>query len=115
MKTKAFSLAEMLIVILLMSVAMVVMAPVMTKKVKEPPPQVKIVGGMGDGVPVGTIVLFYGDNIPEGWQECSGQSLSTHGFEELAISVNHYGNLPDLNKVFQNTDLNIKWIIKVSK
>ena len=115
MKRDAFTLAEMLIVILLISITLVVMAPAMTKKAKEPVPEVKVIEGTGETMPVGAIILFYGEKIPEGWQECSGQNLDTQGFEELAANSPHYQNLPDLNQIFQNSDLNVKWIIKVKK
>lgn len=78
-------------------------------------PEVKVIEGTGETMPVGAIILFYGEKIPEGWQECSGQNLDTQGFEELAANSPYYQNLPDLNQIFQNSDLNVKWIIKVKK
>ena len=115
MKKYAFTLAEMLIVILLISITLVVMAPVMTKKAKDPVPEVKVIEGTGETLPVGAIILYYGEKIPDGWQECSGQNLDTQGLEELAANSPYYQNLPDLNQIFQNSDLNVKWIIKVKK
>ena len=55
MRIKAFTMAEMLITILMISIAMIVMAPVMTKKAKQPLPQ----GGVKEGqtVPQGAIIL----------------------------------------------------------
>ena len=111
-KTNAFTLAEMLIAVLMISIALVVMAPVMTKKAKEPPPQVKIIEG-SQSLPVGAIILWYGEQVPEGWAECNGQSIDTQGLEELAANVSQYQYLPDLNQIFQNTQTNLKWIIRV--
>lgn len=113
MRIKAFTMAEMLITILMISIAMIVMAPVMTKKAKQPLPQVVV--KEGQTLPKGAIILYYGDDIPDGWQECSGQSLDGEEFKELKVNAENYSYLPDLNQLFQATDTNLKWIIKVKK
>ncbi len=112
-KLKAFTLAEMLITVLLISIAMIVMAPVITKKAKEPPPQVIL--KEGQTLPAGAIILFYGEQIPQGWEECNGQSIDDEQYKDLKTNVSQYQYLPDLNQIFQGSDTNIKWIIKIKK
>lgn len=109
--SNAFTLAEMLITLLLISIAMVVMAPVMTKRAKEPPPQVIV--KEGQTLPAGAIILWYGEQVPEGWAECSGQNINEEEFSELRNNISQYQYLPDLNQLFHGTDTNLKWIIKI--
>ncbi len=112
-KIRAFTLAEMLITVLLISIAMVVMAPVMTKKSKQPPQE--IIVNQNNGLPVGAIILWYGEQIPQGWQECSGQNINGDDFKELKENISQYEYLPDLNSVFAGINTNLKWIIKTKK
>lgn len=110
---KGFTLAELLVATLVLSIMLVVMAPVMTQKAKKRIEQrVEVVQSQPqETLPVGTIVLWYGPNIPEGWVECSGQVLSDNDFQELrnAIATDY---IPDLNRVFSTVDTNLKWIMK---
>lgn len=110
---KAFTIAEMLVVLLMISIAMIVMAPVITKKSKSPPPQVVVRDG--EGLPVGAIILYYGQTIPQGWAECSGQDIDSEEFKELKNNISQYQYLPDMNQIFQGFDTNLKWIIKTKK
>ena len=113
MTKKAFTLVEMLVVVLMVSVMMVIMAPTMTKKVTEPQPQVKIVGGSGEVLPAGTIVLYMGGRIPDGWVECDGQSVNPQAMPDLMMSAPQVQNIPNLNQAFEGTDTDVKWIVKV--
>ncbi len=112
-KIKAFTLAEMLITLLIISIAMIALAPVMTKKAKEPMQQVIV--KESQAVPIGAIILWYGKEIPQGWVECSGQSIDNDEFAELRKNIEQYEYLPDLNQIFQESDTNLKWIIKIKK
>lgn len=116
MKRHGFTLAEMLIVVLMVSIMLVIMAPVMTKKAKEPPATVKVIHEDSDSVPVGSIVMWYGPNIPLNWIECSGQSLDDPSFSELKEALGGIDYLPNLNLFTDETvDTNLKWIIRVRK
>lgn len=115
-KQKAFTLAEMLIAVLMASIIMIVMAPVITQKTKERPPEIRVTQEESASVPVGSIVLWYGSNIPETWIECSGQNLNTPGLEELRIALGGtYQFLPNLNLEYEGLDSNLKWIIRARK
>ncbi|HIQ89702.1 TPA: tail fiber protein [Candidatus Galligastranaerophilus faecipullorum] len=113
-KFKGFTLAEMLVATLVLSIMLVVMAPVMTKKAKERVSQkIEVVQSQEQGVPVGAIVLWYGPDIPEGWQECSGQMLDENEMSELKNAISTSDYLPDLNRFLSTADSNLKYIIKV--
>ena len=64
-------------------------------------------------MPVGAIVLWYGPNIPEGWQECSGQMIDENEMSELKNAISTSDYLPDLNRFLSTADSNLKYIIKV--
>lgn len=114
MKQKAFTLTEMLMAALVASILLVVMAPVMTRRAKEPPPQIEV--RQGTSVPVGSIVLWYGQNIPEGWIECQGQDLNSSELSELKEAIGQQENtLPDLNPQIDGKSSKLKWIIKTQK
>lgn len=56
----------------------------------------KITGG-GEGVPLGTIIPFYGLNIPAGYLPCDGSTFNTDIYPALAMFLE--GNvLPDLRE-----------------
>lgn len=72
----------------------------------------RVSGIAGNGVPVGTIVAYYGEcdtlglvkAAPDGWMLCNGQSIPP-GFEyeqmrTLASVAGHSGKLPDLRGMF---------------
>ena len=112
MKRNGFSLAEMLIAALVAAILLVAMAPTMTRRAKGAP---TITATNNQGVPVGSIVLWYGDNIPQGWAQCQGQVLSGEDFLELKTALGGIEQLPNLNPRIDGTGSPLKWIIKISK
>lgn len=84
---KAFSLAEMMVVMLILSLVLAASVPIMTKQ-----RQTIITGS----VPTGTVVSFIGTTPPNGWLLCNGQSTSGHA--ALAALVG--ANVPNLNDRF---------------
>lgn len=116
MKHRAFTLAELLVVVITVSIFMVAMAPVMTQRAKNAGDRVEIVttNKKVASVPIGSIIMWYGENIPEGWIKVSGQDLNQEGFEELKTAV-QADFLPDLNQVMDGMESPVKWIIKYSE
>lgn len=85
---KAFSLSEMMIVMLILSIVMAAATPLITKRTQHPPT-------VGGSVPTGTIVAFYGATAPAGWQLCDGNPASTPALVALVGA-----NVPDLRGQF---------------
>ena len=86
-KLNAFSLVEMLITLVVVSVLLSAFVPVITKKMTK---NIDIVGG--GSVPVGTIVMFLGQEPPRGWLLCDGKEYEKEDYPKLA---NHLGK--DMN------------------
>ena len=80
---RAFSLVEMLITLVVVSVLLSAFVPVITKKMTK---NIDIVGG--GSVPVGTIVMFLGQEPPRGWLLCNGAEYDKDDYPKLA---NHLG------------------------
>lgn len=69
MKEKAFTLAEMMVVMLILSIFLAAMTPVITKRLKHQKTAVS-------NIPSGTIVAYYGTTLPadNNWVWCNGQN-----------------------------------------
>ena len=76
---RAFSLVEMLITLVVVSVLLSAFVPVITKKMTK---NIDITAG--SSVPVGTIVMWLGKNPPDGWLVCNGQEYSNTTYPKLA-------------------------------
>ena len=79
---RAFSLVEMLITLVVVSVLLSAFVPVITKKMTK---NIDISTG---SVPVGTIVMFLGQEAPRGWLLCDGAEYDKNDYPKLA---NHLG------------------------
>lgn len=53
----------------------------------------------GNGVPVGTVMPFLGDNAPDGWLLCHGQSIADAKYAKLR-AVSGWTTVPDLRGRF---------------
>ena len=91
---KGFSLVEMLITLVVVSVLLSAFVPVITKKMTK---NVDIVSG---SVPVGTIVMFLGQETPRGWLLCNGDEYNKNDYPKLA---NHLGK--DMNGKYTVPDM----------
>ncbi len=109
-KIKAFSLVELLISIITISILMVAFAPVITKKKEKPAPVVKI----SDGVPVGAMVYWFGTNYPKNWMPVKGQDITANEYKELREAMGGIEELPNFN-MFQESEDSLVLIIKVKK
>lgn len=101
----AFSLAEMLIVMLIVSVFLAAMMPIMTKR-KKTVPEPSIVSST---VPVGTITSYVGTTNPQddSWLLCNGQHIDISKYPVLygLIGTSYGGSgsqfyIPDLRGLF---------------
>ena len=92
---RAFSLVEMLITLVVVSVLLSAFVPVITKKMTK---NIDIVGG--GSVPVGTIVMFLGQEAPRGWLLCNGAEYNKNDYPKLA---NHLGK--DMNGKYTVPDM----------
>ena len=95
-KLNAFSLVEMLITLVVVSVLLSAFVPVITKKMTK---NIDITAG-GSSVPVGTIVMFLGQEPPRGWLLCNGDEYNKNDYPKLA---NHLGK--DMNGKYTVPDM----------
>lgn len=100
-KKIAFSLAEMMVVMAIMSVVAAITVPLITKKMKSNP----VAPASASSVPAGTIVAYAGPNLPaDGWLWCDGASLQRSSYPALFTAIGtSYGsangssfNIPNL-------------------
>ncbi len=91
---RAFSLVEMLITLVVVSVLLSAFVPVITKKMTK---NIDITAG---SVPVGTIVMFLGQEPPRGWLICNGDEYSESTYPKLA---KHLGK--DMNNKYTVPDM----------
>ncbi len=79
---RAFSLVEMLITLVVVSVLLSAFVPVITKKMTK---NIEIkAGAVSSSVPVGTVVMWLEDTAPEGWLLCNGSTIPSGAqYDEL--------------------------------
>ena len=79
---RAFSLVEMLITLVVVSVLLSAFVPVITKKMTK---NIEVKSSVVSGsVPVGTVVMWLEDTAPEGWLLCNGATIpSGSQYDEL--------------------------------
>jgi len=104
-KKYGFSLAEMMLVMLIITVIMAAAAPIITKRAKI---QNEI--QQANSTPIGAIMPYAGSTAPSGWLFCNGQAISRTGdYAGLFSAINTtYGagngtttfNVPDLRGIF---------------
>ncbi len=73
-KKRAFSLVEMLITLVVVSILLSAFVPVITKKMTKNI-EVKSSVVFSSSVPVGTVVMWLEDKAPEGWLLCNGATI----------------------------------------
>lgn len=112
MKNKAFTMIEVMMALIVVSIMLAVMAPVITTSGSSSNhnAEIKVV----DSTPVGVIVAWWGTNYPEGWLPVSGQSITEPEYEALRAALGGYDVLPDLNGG-ANPGNSTTWIIKAVK
>ncbi len=92
---RAFSLVEMLITLVVVSVLLSAFVPVITKKMTK---NIDITSS--SSVPVGTIVMFLGQTPPRGWLICNGAEYSATTYPKLATHLgkdkNNKYTVPDM-------------------
>ena len=87
-KLNAFSLVEMLITLVVVSVLLSAFVPVITKKMTKNIEVHSSSGGSGGAsAPTGTIVLYLGQTPPEGWLLCDGAEYSASTYPNLAAHL----------------------------
>ncbi len=79
---RAFSLVEMLITLVVVSVLLSAFVPVITKKMTK---NIEIKSAtVSSSVPIGTVVMWLEDTAPEGWLLCNGSTIpSGSQYDEL--------------------------------
>jgi prepilin-type N-terminal cleavage/methylation domain len=99
-KKTAFSLAEMMVVLLILSIILAASMPVITKRSR-----VAAAVQKENSIPAGVINSYAGINAPEGWLLCAGQAISRSTYSNLYSAIGTtFGagngittfNLPDL-------------------
>ncbi len=111
MKNKAFTMIEVMMALVVVSIMLAVLAPaITTSRTNTASPEVQII----DSTPVGVIVAWWGPNYPEGWLPVNGQSIEAPEYENLRTAIGGLDTLPDLNGG-TNPDNSTTWIIKAFK
>ena len=111
MKNKAFTMIEVMMALIVVSIMLAIMAPVITVPNKNTEtPNVQVM----DSTPVGVIVAWWGSNYPLGWLPVSGQSIAEPQFADLRNAIGGLDTLPDLNSGI-NPNSGTTWIIKAYK
>ena len=73
--SRAFSLVEMLITLVVVSILLSAFVPVITKKLTKNIEVKSTITG-GDGAPLGTIVIYLGQTAPnDDWLVCDGRTI----------------------------------------
>lgn len=112
MNKKAFSLIELMIGLIIMSIMLLAFVPTLTKKSKTNTivsiPNSKNI--QVNNVPIGAIILWYGNNYPKGWIPLNGQNISDEKYTDLKNVIGQ-DILPDFNSVSQ-MQLPVMFIIK---
>lgn len=106
-----FSLLEVMMALVVVSIMLAVMAPVLiTKDSKATEASVQIV----DNTPIGAIIAWYGTNYPSDWLPVSGQPITEPEYAVLRDVLGGLDTLPDLNAGKDSNNSTI-WIIKARK
>lgn len=90
---KAFSLAEMMVVMLILSIVLAASMPIITKRNHTTAQLSQL------DVPIGTVVAYAGTTAPDGWLLCNGQSIAAAGDptgKYVALRSIVGNNVPDL-------------------
>lgn len=87
----AFSLVEILISLVVVSVLLAAFVPVITKKMSK---NIDIELPSGSA-PVGTIVMYLGQTPPSGWLVCNGEEFSETTYPKLYAHLKS-NKLPDM-------------------
>lgn len=109
----AFSLLEVMMALVVVTIMLAVMAPVLTNKkpAEAPPAKVQVM----DSTPVGVIVAWYGENFPEGWIPLDGRDILSPEYDDLRTALEGLEQLPDINSAMGGINSPITWIIKAKK
>lgn len=109
-KFLAFSIVELIVGLVIMSVMLVAFMPVLTKKKKASVPVVQM---NSSSLPKGAIIFWLGTNYPDDWEPLLGQDITDEKYEALKDALGEQiETLPDLSS-FASGDNTIVPIIKV--
>ncbi len=111
-KNNAFTMIEIMMALVVVSIMLAVMAPVLTTTTK-PSEAANIQVINKDTTPVGVIAAWFGSNYPKGWIPVSGQPIDPAQYPELK-EVLQRDTLPDLNSGVDPENSAV-WIIKAEK
>jgi len=114
MKNKAFTMIEVMMALVVISIMLAVMAPVLVGPDKSSVKVPDVTVNRIDATPVGVIVAWYGPNYPEKWLPMNGQSIMEAQYSDLRNALGGLDTLPNLNEgkdPFNSTT----WIIKAEK
>ena len=107
---KGFSLLEVMMALVVVSIMLAVMAPTLTVKKPVEDTSVQII----DNTPIGAIIAWYGTNYPNDWLPVSGQSITEPEYAILREVLGGLDTLPDLNAGKDPSNSTI-WIIKAKR
>ncbi len=109
-KYKGFSLLEIMMALVIVSIMLAVLAPVFTVKNSSSTTSINVTGG----APVGVIAAWYGTNYPNGWLPVDGRAIDGPEYATLRAALGGRDVLPDLNRNRESND-SMSWIIKAQR
>ena len=103
----AFTLIEMLVVFLVISILLAITAPTITKRTKADFNLTQRVNKLEDdieelksnAIPIGTIAIWSTSTVPTGWLICNGQVIPA-GDDYAEIRAMYGSNVPDFRGMF---------------
>lgn len=96
---KAFSVAELMVVMVLVCLVLVAIAPLITNKQKKSDEEVL---AATPNIKPGTIVAYYGSSVPakSGWLLCDGQTFDQNTYPALYAALGNKNTTPNLKGYF---------------
>ncbi len=111
LKKQAFSLLEIMMALVVVSIMLAILAPAFT--VKNPSSSSGSINVI-DTTPVGVIAAWYGTNYPKGWLPADGRPISAPEYAALRDALGGRDILPDLNRN-KDPENSMSWIIKARR
>lgn len=111
MKNKAFTMIEVMMALIVVSIMLAVLAPVITAPAKNvETSNIQVM----NSTPIGVIVAWWGSNYPSGWLPVSGQVISDPQYTDLRNALGGLDTLPNLNGGMDPNNGTV-WIIKATR
>ena len=102
---KAFTLAEMMIVMFIITLCLALTAPIMTKK--------STTTSQNTRIPPGAIITYAGAELPKGWFYCDGSEVSRKKYSNLYEVIGEEYGQGDGSTTFNVPDFSMRGLLNV--